>query len=169
MVDFFLLLMLAGAGDELQGIKRGIMEMADTIAITKADGNNVRASDLACMDYKNALHLFPPPESGWLPRVIPVSARENRGMDTLLDIFAEYFDHVNSNGFLKKRRMEQSRHWMFTTIQEQLLDGFYHDPIISKRIKEIEKRVMDGRMTSFQGAVRLIAEYRKGDQDQHGS
>ena len=81
----------------------------------------------------------------------------------------EYFDHVNSNGFLKKRRMEQSRHWMFTTIQEQLLDGFYHDPIISKRIKEIEKRVMDGRMTSFQGAVRLIAEYRKGDQDQHGS
>jgi len=160
MVDFFLLLMLAGAGDELQGIKRGIMEMADTIAITKADGDNVRASDLACMEYRNALHLFPPAESGWSPKVITVSARENRGMDTLLGIFAEYFDHINSNGFLEKRRMEQSKHWMYTTIQERLLDGFFHDPHISRRIKDVEKKVMEGRMTSFQAATKLLEEYR---------
>lgn len=169
MVDFFLLLMLAGAGDELQGIKRGIMEMADTIAITKADGDNVRASDLACMEYRNALHLFPPAESGWLPKVIAVSARENRGLDTLLGIFAAYFDHVNANGFFEKRRMEQSRHWMYTTIQEKLLDGFYHDPIISRRIKDVEKKVMEGRLTSFQGAAKLIEEFHRGERADHGS
>jgi LAO/AO transport system kinase len=165
MVDFFLLLMLAGAGDELQGIKRGIMEMADTIAITKADGDNIRASDLACMEYRNALHLFPPAESGWSPRVIPISARENRGMDSLLEIFSEYFAHVNANGFLEKRRMEQARHWMYTTIQEKLLDGFFHDPVISRRIKEVEKKVMEGRISSFQGAVKLIDEYRERKKD----
>lgn len=168
MVDFFLLLMLAGAGDELQGIKRGIMEMADTIAITKADGDNVRASDLACMEYRNALHLFPPAESGWVPKVLPVSARENRGMDTLLGIFSEYFSHVNSNGFLVKRRMEQSRHWMFSTIQEQLLDGFYHDPLMGRHIKDIEKKVMEGKITPFQGASKLIGEYRHGRRAEHG-
>ncbi|MCX6223615.1 MAG: methylmalonyl Co-A mutase-associated GTPase MeaB [Bacteroidia bacterium] len=162
MVDFFLLLMLAGAGDELQGIKRGIMEMADTIAITKADGDNARASDLACMEYRNALHLFPPTESGWIPRVIAVSARENQGLEILLGIFSDYFGQVNANGFLQKRRMEQSRHWMYTTIHEQLLDGFYHDPLIARRIKDIEKKVMEGRMTSFQGATKLIEEYHKG-------
>ncbi len=161
MVDFFLLLMLAGAGDELQGIKRGIMEMADTIAITKADGGNIRNADMACQDYRNALHLFPPPESGWLPKVMSVSARENSGINTLLDIIFEYFDHVNESGFLEKRRMEQARHWMYTTIQEQLLDGFYRDPEVSRQIKEMEKRVMDGGMTSFQGAIKLIEEYRK--------
>ncbi|MFA5816536.1 MAG: methylmalonyl Co-A mutase-associated GTPase MeaB [Bacteroidales bacterium] len=169
MVDFFLLLMLAGAGDELQGIKRGIMEMADTIAITKADGDNVRASDLACMEYRNALHLFPPAESGWSPKVIAVSARENRGLDTLLGIFSDYFDHVNANGFLEKRRMEQSGHWLYTTIQEQLLDGFYRDPHIARRIKDVEKKVMEGRMTSFQGAIKLIEEYRRGERTEHGS
>lgn len=161
MVDFFLLLMLAGAGDELQGIKRGIMEMADTIAITKADGNNVRASELACMDYRNALHLYPPPESGWSPKVIPISAKENKGMDTLRELFNEYFNHVRTNGFLEKRRMEQARQWMYATIREQLLDGFYHDPGISRRIRDVEKKVMEGRMTSYQGAVKLIGEYRK--------
>lgn len=169
MVDFFLLLMLAGAGDELQGIKRGIMEMADTIAITKADGNNVRASDLACMEYRNALHLFPPAENGWSPKVITVSAREKLGLDTLSGIFAEFFDHVNANGFFEKQRMEQSKHWMYTTIQEQLLDGFYHDPAISRRIKELEKKVMEGRITSFQAAVRLINEYRMGGQHKQDS
>jgi LAO/AO transport system kinase len=165
MVDFFLLLMLAGAGDELQGIKRGIMEMADTIAITKADGDNVRASELACMEYRNALHLFPPTESGWSPRVIPVSARENRGLDTLLEIFSEYFEQLESNGFLAKRRMEQSRQWMYSTIQEQLLSGFFQDPAISRRIREVEKKVMEGRLTSFQGAVKLISEYRREDRE----
>jgi LAO/AO transport system kinase len=161
MVDFFLLLMLAGAGDELQGIKRGIMEMADTIAITKADGDNVLASELACMEYRNALHLFSPAESGWVPRVLSVSARENLGIDNLLHIISDYFDHVRGNGFLEKQRMEQSRHWMYSTIQNQLLDGFYRDPLIVKRIKDIEKKVMDGRLTSFQGANHLVDAYHK--------
>jgi len=169
MVDFFLLLMLAGAGDELQGIKRGIMEMADTIAITKADGNNVRASELACMEYRNALHLFPPAESGWTPMVIPVSARENRGIDTLSEILTEYFNHVNSNGYFSTRRQEQSRHWMFSTIQEQLLNDFYKDPAISRRIHEIEKKVMNGKLTSYQGAGILIDEYARRKNDHNDS
>ena len=159
MVDFFLLLMLAGAGDELQGIKRGIMEMADAIAITKADGDNIRASDLACMEYRNALHLFPPAESGWSPQVLAVSARENRGLDKLLGIFSEYFDHITSNGFLEKQRIEQSRQWMYTAIREQLLESFYRDQQIARRIKDVEKKVMEGKMTSFQGANKLIKEY----------
>jgi len=161
MVDFFLLLMLAGAGDELQGIKRGIMEMADTIAITKADGDNIRASDLACMEYSNALHLFPPAENGWQPKVISLSARDNRGLDNLLSIIREYFSHVKANGFFEKRRTEQAKHWMYTTIQEQLLDGFYRDPLIVKCIKDIEKKVEDGRISSFQGASELLKEYRR--------
>jgi LAO/AO transport system kinase len=162
MVDFFLLLMLAGAGDELQGIKRGIMEMADTIAITKSDGENVRASDLACLEYRNALHLFPPSESGWVPKVIAVSARENRGLDALAGIFSGYFDHTGSNGYFEKRRKDQSIHWMYSAVQEQLLDGFYRDPLIVRQIKEVEKSVLEGRMTSFQGAGKLLQVYRRG-------
>ncbi|MDD4644606.1 MAG: methylmalonyl Co-A mutase-associated GTPase MeaB [Bacteroidales bacterium] len=167
MVDFFLLLMLAGAGDELQGIKRGIMEMADTIAITKADGDNVRASELACMEYRSALRLFPPAESGWSPQVISVSARENRGVETLLEIVTDFFNQSRANGFLEKQRKEQSRHWMYTTIQEQLLDGFYRDPQLTHLIREIEKKVMEGQMSSFQGATRLIGEYRKKQEHGH--
>jgi LAO/AO transport system kinase len=161
MVDFFLLLMLAGAGDELQGIKRGIMEMADAIAITKADGNNVRASEIACGEYRNALHLFPLSESGWVPKVIAISARENRGSDTLAGIFAEYFDHVKASGFLERRRMEQSKEWMYSTIRENLLADFFHDHTIARRIKEVEKMVMEGRQTSWQGAKKLLEIYRR--------
>ncbi len=160
MVDFFLLLMLAGAGDELQGIKRGIMEMADAIAITKADGDNVRASELASMEYRNALHLFPPADSGWAPRVITLSARDNRGFDDLMALVEDYFTHVRSNGFLEKRRAEQSRQWMAASIREQLLEGFYHDPAVARRIREVENDVLEGKMTPHQGANRLIRAYR---------
>lgn len=163
MVDFFLLLMLAGAGDELQGIKRGIMEMADAIAITKADGDNIRASDLACMEYRNALHLFPPTESGWSPRVTAISARENRGLESLAETINEYFDHVRTNGFLEKQRKEQSKQWLYSSIQEQLLNGFFHDQAISRRLKDVEKKVTEGKITSFQGANNLIREYRRRD------
>jgi LAO/AO transport system kinase len=162
LVDFFLLLMLAGAGDELQGIKRGIMEMADGIVITKADGDNIRASELAVMEYRNALHLFPKSENGWSPKVLTVSARENRGLTELLVVFSEYFEFVKSTGFFEKRRIEQLKHWLYSTIQEQLLDGFYRDPHVSRKIREIEKKVMQGNLTSFQGASKLIEEYRKG-------
>jgi len=138
------------------------MEMADTIAITKADGSNIIASDLACAEYRNVLHLFPPTASGWQPKVLSVSAREKRGIEDLLNIFNEFFSLVHTNGYFDRQRMDQSRHWMYTTIQEKLLEDFYHDPRISHRLKEIERKVMGGEITSYQGAAKLITEYRKG-------
>jgi LAO/AO transport system kinase len=161
MVDFFLLLMLAGAGDELQGIKRGIMEMADAIAITKADGDNVRRSELAAMEYRSALHLFPPAESGWQPKVITLSAREDKGFDALLELIGSYFEHAGGSGFLERRRADQTRQWMNSSIQEQLLEGFFHDPAVARRIKETEKLVMEGKLTAHQGAAGLINDYRQ--------
>src|SRR3989339_1322978 len=105
MVDFFLLLMLAGAGDELQGIKRGIMEMADGLAITKADGDNIHASNRAALEYRNALHLFPPTENGQVPKVLCISAREKSGLEELWATIGEFIHQVKSNGHFDKNRM----------------------------------------------------------------
>jgi LAO/AO transport system kinase len=161
MVDLFLLLMLAGAGDELQGIKRGIMEMADIIAITKADGSNVAEAVRAAQEYRSALHLFPATASGWAPEVMTISAHEKRGLDELIIRFDEYFRLIRSNGYFEERRREQSREWMYSTIREHLLNDFHRDRHVTHRIKDIENKVMEGTMTSFQGAMALIESYRK--------
>jgi len=159
MVDFFLLLMLSGAGDELQGIKRGIMEMADVIAITKADGDNVRNSEMACNEYRNALHLFPAAESGWSPRVMAISARQNSGLSELWSLIEAYLDQVKANGYFEKNRRGQSRQWMYESIQEQLLHHFFKNPKMSHPIKEIENLVLQGKISSFQAAGRLLDLY----------
>ncbi|MFH0762221.1 MAG: methylmalonyl Co-A mutase-associated GTPase MeaB [Bacteroidota bacterium] len=159
MVDFFLLLMLAGAGDELQGIKRGIMEMADVIAITKADGDNVNKSEIACTEYRNALHLFPAAESGWSPRVMTISARQNSGLTELWSLIEEYLDQVKGNGYFEKNRRGQARQWMYESIQEQLLHHFFKNPKMSHHIKEIENLVLQGKISSFQAAGRLLDLY----------
>ncbi|MFO7616334.1 MAG: methylmalonyl Co-A mutase-associated GTPase MeaB [Bacteroidales bacterium] len=162
MVDFFLLLMLAGAGDELQGIKRGIMEMADLIAITKADGDNIKACDLAVLEYRNALHLFPRSENGWDPRVITVSARENRGIEPLWATIREFEVLTRENGHFEEKRRNQSRHWMMQSIQEQLIDRFYQDPVRRGLIREMEELVLKGEITPFQAAQALMDQYREG-------
>ncbi len=159
MVDFFLLLMLAGAGDELQGIKRGIMEMADAIAITKADGNNIKASELASLEYRNALHLFPANENGWLPQVLTVSARENRGLESVWALVLEFADQTRTNGHFDTNRRNQARHWMYQSIQEQLMNHFNQDSETKELVGEMEKKVLDGQLSSFQAAQILTHQY----------
>ncbi len=159
MVDFFLVLMIAGAGDELQGIKRGIMEMADTIAITKSDGNNIQKTNLAKTEYQNALHLFPPPPSGWTPKVLTCSSKEERG---ILDIWMTICDYVNlskSNGYFWERRREQAVTRMHETIADCLKYSFYSDPGISALLPALETKLREGEMTSYKAAAALLENY----------
>jgi LAO/AO transport system kinase len=159
MVDFFLLLMLAGAGDELQGIKRGIMEMADTIAITKADGTNVRKAELAATEYRNALHLFPKSPSGWDAKVLLCSSREGTGIPALWDTIQEYNSITKENNYFFDRRREQSKYWMYETIDESIRRHFYHHPNIEQELQGLEEDVLEGKVGSFAAAKKLLGIY----------
>jgi LAO/AO transport system kinase len=161
MSDFFLLLMLAGAGDELQGIKRGIMEMSDLIAITKADGNNTEKATLAKALYKNALHLFPPTKSGWTPTTVATSAITKEGLQEVLDKIDQYFTLTKDNGYFLRKRREQSRFWMYETIQEELKNRFFENESIKQIINNYENDVMQGKMSSFAAAFELLDKYHK--------
>ena len=162
MVDFFLLIQLAGTGDELQGIKRGIMEMADGIVINKADGDNLERAKLAATQFRNALHLFPAPESGWKPQVLIYSGFYNLGVKEVWDMVYKYIDFVKENGYFEYRRNEQSKYWMYETINEQLRDSFYHNPQIQKMLEEKEGQVLQGNLTSFVAAKNLLDTYFDG-------
>ncbi|NQU87314.1 MAG: methylmalonyl Co-A mutase-associated GTPase MeaB [Mariniphaga sp.] len=156
MTDFFLLLMLAGAGDELQGIKRGIMEMADAIAINKADGGNTEKAHLAMSQYLNALHLFPSKESTWDPKVFTCSALKDQGIKEIWASIEEYRKMTVNKGFFKKHRNEQSRFWMYETINEQLKNRFYNNPEIKKLQIELEQKVLNSEISSFAAAKKLL-------------
>ncbi|MGP1623552.1 methylmalonyl Co-A mutase-associated GTPase MeaB [Bacteroides heparinolyticus] len=162
MVDFFLLIQLAGTGDELQGIKRGIMEMADGIVINKADGDNLERAKLAATQFRNALHLFPAPESGWKPQVLTYSGFYNLGIKEVWDMVYKYIDFVKENGYFEYRRNEQSKYWMYETINEQLRDSFYYNPQIQKMLEEKEGQVLQGNLTSFVAAKNLLDTYFDG-------
>ena len=159
MVDFFLLIQLAGTGDELQGIKRGIMEMADGIVINKADGSNIDKAKLAAAQFRNALHLFPAPDSGWTPRVLTYSGFYNLGVKEIWDMVYEYIDFVKGNGYFEYRRNEQSKYWMYESINEQLRDSFYHNAKIESMLQEKEQQVLRGNLTSFVAAKSLLDTY----------
>ena len=159
MSDFFLLLMLSGAGDDLQGIKRGIMEMSDLIAITKADGTNVDKANMAKALYANALHLFPPTESGWIPTAVTSSAVTKEGLPAILQKIEEYFALVKGNGFYRKKRREQARYWMYESINESLKNMFYENESIDKLLPDYEEAVLRGDLESFSAAAELIEKY----------
>jgi LAO/AO transport system ATPase len=159
MVDFFLLLMLAGAGDELQGIKRGIMEMADAITINKADGNNVERAGLARIQYQNALHLFPATESGWKPKVLTCSAYMKTGISEIWETIDEYLSMTKANNYFQYRRNEQSKFWMYETINEQLRNDFYQNETIGQELAEAEKKVLKEELSSFVAARKLLDLY----------
>ena len=161
MVDFFLLLMLAGAGDELQGIKRGIMEMADAVVITKADGENINNSKRAKTEYKNALHLFPASESNWIPSVSICSAYDNVGIDDVWKTIQSYQNQTTINGYFEHKRKAQSKYWMYETINEELKRTFFNHPEISKEIKIIEQKVTEGALSPFKAAHLLLAKSLK--------
>ncbi len=159
MVDFFLLIQLAGTGDELQGIKRGIMEMADGIVINKADGSNMEKARLAAAHFRNALHLFPKPESGWTPQVLTYSGFYGLGIEEIWKMIYDYIAFVKKNGYFEYRRNEQAKYWMYETINEHLRDSFYHNEKITELIPLKEKAVLTGGLTSFVAARQLLDAY----------
>jgi len=156
MVDFFLLLVLAGAGDELQGIKKGIMEIADAIAVTKADGDNVKAAIKAKAEYINALHLLPPPASGWLPKVTSCSAMTGEGVKDIWKMVEQYIVFTKENGWFEKHRAQQNLYWMHETVGEELKRRFYADQKVQEKIKNLEQEVKEGKLSSFEAAKLLL-------------
>jgi LAO/AO transport system kinase len=156
MVDFFLLLMLAGAGDELQGIKRGIMEMADGITITKTDGDNIPHAEAARALYQGALHLFPTTDSGWIPRVTTCSAFGNQGMREIGQMLDEFRIQLEQGGHWQARRRGQLRSWMRETIEHELLDRFYATPGMTSRLAAAQEQVMNGEVSPFASAMNLL-------------
>ena len=158
LTDFFLLLMLAGAGDELQGIKRGIMEMADGMVITKADGANMDKAKMARGEYAKALHLFPPTESNWIPEVLTCSSTENKGIKEVYDMIDKYRRHTIANGYFEQKRNQQTSQWLHQTIHDILVDRFYTDPKIKAQIAGIEKQVLLNAVNPYQAAMNLFKE-----------
>ncbi len=156
MVDFFLLLKLAGAGDELQGIKRGIIEMADAIVINKADGDNAKNAKIAKVEFNRALHLYPLKESKWQPKVITASALENLNIDKVDEMIGEYLELTKNNNYFTEKRNEQNTYWLLSTINQQLKDNFYINPSISKELTKEIVNLKNGKTTPFNAAKRLL-------------
>ncbi len=161
MVDFFLLLMLAGAGDELQGIKRGIMEMADTIAITKADGHNRQIAEGAKIAFQTALHLFPPPSSGWIPKVFTCSSIENTGIEEIWQSINEYVRITKQSGYFEEKRKQQAVITLHDTILENLKSSFYNSNEIKRMSAEMENQVRKETITSYKAALSMLNKYFK--------
>ena len=159
MVDFFLLLHLAGAGDELQGIKRGIMEIADLIAINKADGENIEKSNLARKQFESALKLFPHPESGWLPGVVTCSSLENTGIEEIWDRIEKFCEITRESGYFEKNRQQQAKYWLYETLSSFLEQSFYDTVEVKEIIPVIEKEVIEGKINTFKAARKLIELY----------
>lgn len=159
MVDFFLLIQLAGTGDELQGIKRGIMEMADGIVINKADGDNIDRARLAQAQFRSALHLFPPTLSGWMPEVLCYSGYYELGIAEVWEMIDRYFLFVKENGYFERKRQEQARYWMYETIDEQLRNHFYNNAEVDAMLRDKELRVLDNRQSSFTAARDVLDYY----------
>ena len=156
MTDFFLLLMLAGAGDELQGMKKGIMEMADTIVINKADGQNKPAAAIAAQEYRNALHLFPKSESGFNPGVLSCSALEGNGIEDVWKVILDYQQITKSNLFWDKNRQLQNLDWMHDYIRQMLESMFYEKSVVKKKIDLVKKAVSEGKQLPVEAAENLL-------------
>jgi LAO/AO transport system kinase len=161
MTDFFLLLKLAGAGDELQGIKRGIMEMADAIVINKADGENQKAAREARLDFKRALHLYPPKPSEWKPEVLLASALYNEGISEIWQMLEKYFSLSKANGYFSKNRREQNKFWLLQSIDEYLKRRFYEHPEMKQELQKKLREIDKNETTAFLAAKALIARYEK--------
>ncbi len=161
MVDFFLLIQLAGTGDELQGIKRGIMEMADGIVINKCDGNNVKRAELAASQFRSALHLYPLPPSGWSPQVLTYSGYYGLNIDKVWNMIDLYFEFVHKNGYFEEKRRQQEKYWMYETINEHLRTNFYNNPEIEKLLDIKQDMVLGNKQSSFVAAADVLNYYYK--------
>lgn len=161
MVDFFLLLKISGAGDELQGIKRGIMEMADAIVINKADGDNIKKANLAKIEFNRALHLFPPKKSNWQPKATTCSAVTKEGIPEVWETISDYFQQTRENGYFTDNRKDQNYFWMIETINEQLKQNFYNQPEIISLLEQNKKAVQNNEISPFAAAQFLLNQYKK--------
>jgi LAO/AO transport system kinase len=160
MVDFFLLLMIAGAGDELQGIKRGIVEMADLLAVNKADGDNLRAAERAKREFGRALHLFPARETGWTPDVVTCSAATGAGIAEVWDVVLRHRAQMQASGCFEQNRRQQRQSWLREAMRNQLLDQFRHDELVKAALPEIERSVREGELSPTRAARALIEKFR---------
>ena len=161
MVDFFLLLKLAGAGDELQGIKRGIIEMADAIVINKAEGANVKRAKHAQAEFKRALHLFPPKSGGWVPDVLTCSAVERTGISEIWEMIRGFIAHSKKTDTLKNKRSEQNRYWLMQHLDDLLKDHFHQSSTMKIELQKLVVEVEKNTISPFKAAEILIARYRK--------
>jgi LAO/AO transport system kinase len=163
MTDFFLLLKLAGAGDELQGIKRGIIEMADAIVINKADGDNIKAAREAKLEFNRALQLYPSKESGWKPKVALSSALKQTGIDSVWELIKEFEKLGKENGYFLKNRKEQNKFWLLQTINEHLKNRFYQNPVMKNELEIQLKAIENNKITAFAAADLLIEKFENLD------
>lgn len=156
MTDFFLLLKLAGAGDELQGIKRGIIEMADSIVINKADGANITAAKLARAEFNRALHLYPDKGNNWSPKTLTCSALNNSGVSDIWDLIQEYVSITKENGYFQEKRNDQNKYWMLQTIESSLKSDFYNNPKVKKELAKQLIALSENKVTPFEAANSLL-------------
>ncbi|USD24331.1 methylmalonyl Co-A mutase-associated GTPase MeaB [Flagellimonas marinaquae] len=156
MVDFFLLLKLSGAGDELQGIKRGIMEMADAIAINKADGSNLEHAKLAMTEFSRALHLYPPKANGWTPKVMKCSAMEKTGIEEIWEMVQRFVEHNRKNGFFEKNRQLQNKNWFLQTVDEYIKQFFHQKETFKKEQAKFLIEIEENKISPFYAAKLLL-------------
>jgi len=167
MVDVFLLLMLAGAGDELQGIKRGILEIADLIAINKADGDNRGRAERARAELARALELLRPPVHGrWTPRVVTSSAVTGDGLDAIRDLILEHRIFLEADGGLERLRSAQQLRWMWSMVEEGLRDAVRQHPDVVRRVERLERAVVDGEVTATAAAEEILAAFHVADRNE---
>ncbi len=159
MTDFFVLLMLAGAGDQLQGIKRGIMEMCDAMIITKADGTNIAHATRAKAEYASALHLFPAREDGWFPPVLTTSALEQKGIDEVVELLSQYTTWMQERSLFNERRKKQNLSWLHESLRSAIIDRFYHNSEVMEKVKKVEVDVSSGLLSPFQAATEILQLY----------
>lgn len=160
MVDFFLLLKLAGAGDELQGMKRGIIEMADAVVINKSDGDNIRSANVAQLDFQRALQLFPAKKNGWNPEVLTCSATENIGVGQVWELVEKYVELTTPTGFFSKNRQEQYKNWLLQYIENRITSDFYKNQEVASKLPLVLEEISTGKISPFRAAEDLLFHYR---------
>lgn len=161
MVDFFLLVMIAGAGDELQGIKKGIIEISDALVFNKADGSNLQRAKIARAEFANAIHYLQPYTKGWTPKVLTSSALENKGIDKIWEMILEFVESTKKENIFEKQRKSQSLEWMHSLIKESIINQFYSNAKIREEIKEIEKVLLSGEIRATSAAEKLLEKFLK--------
>ncbi|MBR1672229.1 MAG: methylmalonyl Co-A mutase-associated GTPase MeaB [Fretibacterium sp.] len=164
MVDFFMLLVITGAGDELQGMKKGVMELADAIVVNKADGDNVMKARTTRVDYDRFLHYLRPSTEGWVSHAYACSSVTNEGVPEIWDVITEFMNTVKASGVFAERRKQQSLSWVRAMLEDHLLRSFYENPAVKAHMPEAEERVARGELAATQAALELLSLYTKQKQ-----